>query len=289
MAHLEEGYTMLATQIFTDLAGAGLTGAQWDVLSVIFFSTYGQVERNQDSTIKLDGAGRPIKKRMAKITVPEFMQHTGLSRRGVLKALEGLAARNIINREAQAGLPGFYGYQKYAEKWEPVHKGAPVHGHAPVNGSAQEWCTAVHGGGEPQCTGVVHGSSPIINNNKVKVKEAPPPVKKKKLDGPLPLAESMARYDLAQQLVVEEYWATIRKTRKRGTLAESVKATMLDKWHKAPAATVIKAMQIHIAKHQGKREEYTSGIIRGLMQEGGKTDEPTAEPGFDIARFTFTE
>ena len=288
MAHLEEGYTLLATQIFIDLAGAGLTGAQWDVLSVIFFSTYGQVERNPDGTIRMDGAGRPIKKRMAKVTVPEFMQHSGLSRRGVLKALDGLATRNIIKKETHVGQPTFYGYQKYCERWEPVHHSAPVHGGAPVNSSAQEGCTAVHGSSAPQCTGGVHVCSPIINKDKDKDKRTPSPSKKDKKTGPLPLEETMARYDQAQQHVVAEYWDAIRKTRKRGTMAESVMQTMMDKWHKVPAATVVQAMAIHIAKHKGKREEYTSGIIRGLAQEGSFINEqPTGEPGFNIDKFTF--
>ena len=280
MAHLENGYTQLATSILLDLARAGLTAGQWAVLMTVFYYTYGQVDRLPDGAIRRDEEGRPLKLKVATITLPVFCQHTGLSRRAVINALNDLAARNILTREVAKGRPTRYGYQKYSDQWKGVKQTAPVHHTAPVKQTALGGCSGLHQGGEADCTGGVKQTAPILNKNKNKGNKREPP----------PLEELLKRYGPRQQEFIHKYWDQIRLTRKTGKLAESIKRNFMEKWDKYPVATVLEGMGLHMKKHEGKREEYTHGIIRRLAAEK-KTkegdDQDGKGTGFDFRKFEY--
>ncbi len=329
MAHLENGFLQLANGILLDLAGAGITAAQWAVVGVILHYTYGQVERAQDGTALRDTNSRPLKKKEAEIPLPVFCQHTRLSRRAIIYALDGLATRNIIKRVSHQGKPGRYGYQKYADKWLPcakpvdkpvqgtalVQRTALVQPAALVQETAPDQCSTLHqckstqeqsrAAESPINTGIntqlvqpvalVQGTAPIINKEVLIISEQVQggqncKTTKTETKGPPPLDALMARYSKQQQKVINDYWEVIRKTRKRGVLAESIRRSYMDKWAGYPVPVVIQGLALHISKHQGKREEYTHGIIRRLKAEQGKTGGIMSEQNtteFDIGKFEY--
>ncbi|MFB4471740.1 DNA replication protein DnaD [Oceanobacillus caeni] len=65
----------------------------------------------------------------------------------------------------------------------------------------------------------------------------------------------------------KKYWDVIRETRKTGNIAKSVIYNSMKKWEKYDPVVIEYALKTHIDAHQGKREEYTIGIMRKTTKE----------------------
>lgn len=63
-----------------------------------------------------------------------------------------------------------------------------------------------------------------------------------------------------------KYIDCLRLTRKNARVSTSKIKTEWEKWMKYPQAVITFAMQIHIEKHDDKKEEYTLGIMRGTNE-----------------------
>lgn len=81
-------------------------------------------------------------------------------------------------------------------------------------------------------------------------------------------SELSSRYNADQRLVIEEYWETIRFTRRTCKVADGVRDKEMTYWARFPVEIVIQALRIHISKYSNLREQYTRGIIRNLAREG---------------------
>lgn len=80
-------------------------------------------------------------------------------------------------------------------------------------------------------------------------------------------SELLNRYSMEQRRVINEYWETIRFTRRTCKVADGVREKELIYWSRFPVEIVVRALKIHIAKYPNLREQYTRGIIRNLAQE----------------------
>lgn len=78
------------------------------------------------------------------------------------------------------------------------------------------------------------------------------------------LKEKLLRYTQEQIKVIEQYWDTLRFTRKMGQIADGIKEREYEYWAKFDPALVIEALKIHIKKYPNIRENYTRGILRNL-------------------------
>lgn len=78
------------------------------------------------------------------------------------------------------------------------------------------------------------------------------------------LKEKLRRYTPEQIKVIEQYWDTLRFTRKTGQIAEGIKEREYEYWERFDPALVIEALTIHIRKYPNIRENYTRGILRNL-------------------------
>lgn len=78
------------------------------------------------------------------------------------------------------------------------------------------------------------------------------------------LAEMLLRYTPEQMKVIEQYWDTLRFTRKTGQIADGIKEREYEYWARFDPALVIEALNIHIKKYPNIRENYTRGILRNL-------------------------
>ena len=74
----------------------------------------------------------------------------------------------------------------------------------------------------------------------------------------------LARYTESQRNIINEYWETIRFTRKTCTVSDGIKRNELEYWSKFPTDKVIDALRIHIDKYPCHRENYTRGIMRNI-------------------------
>lgn len=78
------------------------------------------------------------------------------------------------------------------------------------------------------------------------------------------LKEKLRRYTPEQIKVIEQYWDTLRFTRKTGQIADGIKEREYEYWERFDPALVIEALTIHIRKYPNIRENYTRGILRNL-------------------------
>jgi hypothetical protein len=84
---------------------------------------------------------------------------------------------------------------------------------------------------------------------------------------------------LAPQNLIIRYIDTLRLGRKTARISTRVMQTLWEKFARFPATIVTYAIQVHVEKHDDKREEYTLGIMRGTSEHEAnqrlmrKTDE----------------
>ncbi len=117
----------------------------------------------------------------------------------------------------------------------------------------------------------------------------PPPREPKSIEDIFP---HFPRYNIGQLALIRQYWNMIRFTRKHKKVAASVILHEMEYWERFPVEIVHEALKIHIQKHQTKREDYTSGIMRRLVEEaerdGTGSIQPPAQTGIiDRSKFTY--
>lgn len=74
----------------------------------------------------------------------------------------------------------------------------------------------------------------------------------------------------------KRYWETIRKTRSSGRISPSVIEKTEKKWEQFDKETVREALDIHISRYPGYKENYTLGIMRNLQREKQAGAKPAA-------------
>jgi len=95
----------------------------------------------------------------------------------------------------------------------------------------------------------------------------------------------LSRYSPEQRQLIEDYWETIRFTRKNAKIADSIKIRELEYWSRYPPEIVMEALRIHLARYPTKEEAYTRGIMRRLKREAergefnGRSGKSRASPG----------
>jgi phage replication O-like protein O len=288
---LENGFLLVANQIFEDLAKLDITSAQFRVLMVIIRSTYGECERDDQGRIVRDEVGRPVKKRSASICRAKICELTRLGNGSVARALQVLRDRNIINIKPGVGRKSSeYSYQKYRDIWQlDITVADPSGDQQSLKGLVDPTGDQQTGVADPtqdqqrqladptgdqlestkladptgdQQTGVADPQlDDLINKDLKDIKEVQP---KKE---PPQIRDLMQRYRESDLAVCKEYWDTVRRTRQTGKIAESVIRRWMDRWAQHPVELVIQAMTIHCGKYRDKQENYTDGIIRGLVKE----------------------
>ena len=108
-------------------------------------------------------------------------------------------------------------------------------------------------------------------------KNTPQTPHKKNLGKGATLQEILAqfpRYSSRQTDTLRNYWQLVSQTRKNRNISPAIIAKNMKRWEQYPAEIVLEAINIHLARHPDKREEYTAGIMRRLAQErerGGST------------------
>jgi hypothetical protein len=90
---------------------------------------------------------------------------------------------------------------------------------------------------------------------------------------PPQIKDLMQRYRESDLAVCKEYWDTVRRTRQTGKIAESVIRRWMDRWSQYQVELVIEAMTIHCRKYKDRQENYTDGIVRGLVKEQKRGNE----------------
>ncbi len=65
----------------------------------------------------------------------------------------------------------------------------------------------------------------------------------------------------------ENYWRIIRRTRSSGRIAQSVIKKTEEKWQKYDESIIRQALEIHISRYPGYKENYTLGIMRNLQRD----------------------
>ena len=80
------------------------------------------------------------------------------------------------------------------------------------------------------------------------------------------IEELLRRYTAEQKRVIEEYWISIRFTRKTCKISDGIRLNEMLYWSKFPTDKVIEALKIHIAKYPFHRESYTRGILRNVNE-----------------------
>lgn len=65
----------------------------------------------------------------------------------------------------------------------------------------------------------------------------------------------------------KQYWDVVRETRATGKISPSVIYRTMEKWQRFDPVIVHYALKTHIEAHEGKKEEYTIGIMRGTTKE----------------------
>lgn len=115
---LDAGYFQIANQVAEDLAGAGLSGPEYQIILFILRRTWGECEKELDGEIRRDTDGRPIKKQWVQISARRIAEATRLSHRTVLRRVQRLSQKGILlMREGAGRKPAGYRYQKHADLW----------------------------------------------------------------------------------------------------------------------------------------------------------------------------
>lgn len=90
------------------------------------------------------------------------------------------------------------------------------------------------------------------------------------------------RYNNGQWTTIRQYWDTIRFTRRTGKVADSIVAREMEYWERFTVEVVLESLEIHMRKYQSKREDYTAGIMRRLVNDREKGGQPHGrEPKID--------
>lgn len=79
----------------------------------------------------------------------------------------------------------------------------------------------------------------------------------------------------------EKYWETIRKTRTSGRISPGVMERVEACWKKYDSDVVQAALEVHIRKYPGYKENYTLGIIRNMQRQKEKGIKPGYENPFN--------
>ena len=100
------------------------------------------------------------------------------------------------------------------------------------------------------------------------------------------IEELLRRYTENQRKVINEYWDTIRFTRRTCKISEGIKKNELEYWNKFEAEKVIEALRIHITKYPNHRENYTRGILRNIKdtRTSSAAQQPNQRPTFNNFR-----
>ncbi|MBP3487305.1 MAG: hypothetical protein J6K53_02810 [Roseburia sp.] len=75
----------------------------------------------------------------------------------------------------------------------------------------------------------------------------------------------------------KRYWTVIKETRQSGRISPSVISRVEESWNKYDDDVVEEALNIHILRYRGYKENYTVGIMRNLQKkkaEGGAVKKP---------------
>ncbi|ABO49047.1 hypothetical protein Dred_0502 [Desulforamulus reducens MI-1] len=81
------------------------------------------------------------------------------------------------------------------------------------------------------------------------------------------ILDQFPRYSSRQTDTLRDYWQLVSQTRKHRNISPSIVAKQMNQWEQYPAEIVLEAITIHLTRHRDKREEYTTGIMRRLVQE----------------------
>lgn len=100
---LENGYTKIANEIFSNLAKIRIPGESGQILNVIFRKTYG------------------FNKKRDRIALSQFCGETGLKKPNVCRAIKKLICMKIIIK-IDTDLGEIYEFQKDARQWIPLSK-----------------------------------------------------------------------------------------------------------------------------------------------------------------------
>lgn len=65
----------------------------------------------------------------------------------------------------------------------------------------------------------------------------------------------------------ENYWRTIRRTRSSGRISPSVIEKTQAQWEQFDESVIRQALEIHISRYPGYKENYTLGIMRNLQRD----------------------
>lgn len=285
---LDKGFTQIANDILSDLARLDATGAQHRLIQAVLRETYGRCEEEPDGSVKLDTQGNPVKKKWAAISTYKFQDLTGLSRTTVIESLPELVERNILQTLPGSGRkPAQWTYQKYSHLWKPKAVRTPrpqnpfiVHPAVLQNTETDHSGVPEKSSGTDGCTTngefIVHPYRPPLNKDLNKGVCGETPAGKELENGEAPSEqgkvappsweELIARYSPEDQVIITEYWNTIRtQTRTRQVLAETLKRRWMYAWSKYPTDIVIEGLQTHIDDYPKKRENYTNGIIANIQ------------------------
>ena len=184
---------------------ASLSGGEYQVVLTVIDSTWG------------------YRKESAFVSLSHFEEATGLSRKGITKAIKSVETKHILAAHRNGTKGTEYIFNKHYDTWtilpasEPqypsnqaqlVNAGTPASEEVLVNQSSPDWCTGVHQTSEPQYPSASELPTPTPEpgkkrkvNLKVNIKEiviAPTSDESKKLD----ILRSLKgwRYDQADDL-----------------------------------------------------------------------------------------
>ena len=91
----------------------------------------------------------------------------------------------------------------------------------------------------------------------------------------------MARYTEQDKKIIEQYFETLRWTRKTGKLSDSIKKRQLEYFLKYDKNIVLEALKLHTNKYPTMKEEYTRGILRNLAREAEQNGNTGAHRQFN--------
>ncbi|GAB6179004.1 hypothetical protein JCM14036_03230 [Desulfotomaculum defluvii] len=83
------------------------------------------------------------------------------------------------------------------------------------------------------------------------------------------------RYTSRQTDKILDYWQMIGRARNNRTISPSIVAKQMNYWERFPVGIVIEAIELHLEKYRDKQENYTAGIMRGLVKEKGESTNGT--------------
>lgn len=65
----------------------------------------------------------------------------------------------------------------------------------------------------------------------------------------------------------KRYWSVVCKTRLSGRISPSIVAKMEEKWALYGEDVIRAALETHLEKYQGMKENYTLGIMRNMQRQ----------------------